>query len=84
MGFFLPKMSAATVSMTVAGDTKLCDLSSEQLEKVSAELDHVMHVSLRRDPEEGLVFECGGLWMALTAATITVREVWKLAEALEN
>lgn len=70
--------------MTVAGDSLLGDLSTEQLEQVSAELDHVMHVRLRRDPEEGIVFEAGGLWMALTASRITVVEVWQLAEALEN
>jgi hypothetical protein len=77
-------MSATIEHIGAAEDARLADLSTEQLEKVSAELDHVMHVSLRRDPEEGLVFECGGLWMALTAVTITVGEVWKLAESLEN
>lgn len=84
MGFSLPKMSATIEHIAVAEGAKLCDLSTEQLEKVSEELDHVMHVHLRQDPEEGLVFEAGGLWMALTAKTITVGEVWKLAEALEN
>jgi hypothetical protein len=77
-------MSATIHHIGVAEDTKLVDLSTEQLAKVSAELDHVMHVTLRRDPEEGLVFECGGMWMGLTAETITVMEVWALAEAMEN
>lgn len=77
-------MSATTVSMTVAGDSKLGDLSTEQLSQVSSELQHVLGVGLRRDPEEGLVLESGGLWMALHGGTMTLGDVWKLAESLEN